>query len=112
MAVVLETTEEILLPGISVNRMKRTVAFGNRIIKLTFKEFDLFYILAKNPHKIISREQLLKEIWHEDGTDIEKVAVHMTRLRKKLNPDKFRHQLIRTIWGAGYLFAPEVKRAY
>jgi len=112
MTAVLQTTDEFLFPNVSVNRFSRTVIIGDQAVKLTFKEFELFYILAKNPYKVFSRQLLLKEIWREDGDDIEKVAVHMARLRKKLNPDRRRHQMIRTIWGAGYLFDPGVKRGY
>lgn len=107
MALMLQTEDEVLHPKISVNKIFRTVTVGDRTIRLTFKEFDMFYMLAKNPYRVFSRQHILKEIWHEeDGSDTEKVAVHMVRLRKKLNPDRRRHQMIRTIWGAGYLFDP------
>ena len=109
MALYLHSTssEEKLHAGISVNRLLRTVKVGDRVVKLTFSEFGIFYFLAKNPYKVISRERLLKEIWQEnDGKGVEKVAVHMTRLRKKINFDRNRNHLIRTIWGSGYLFDP------
>ncbi|MFZ5639807.1 MAG: winged helix-turn-helix domain-containing protein [Bacillota bacterium] len=106
MALVLQIEDEVLHSKIKVNKLYRTVHIGDCTIRLTFKEFDLFYILAKNPYQVFSRQRLLKEIWHEEGDDTEKVAVHMVRLRKKLNPDRRRHQMIRTIWGAGYLFDP------
>lgn len=106
MALALYSEDEILHSHISVNRMFRTVTVRERTIRLTFKEFDMFYILAKNPYRVFSRQVILKEIWHEEGNDTEKVAVHMVRLRKKLNPDRRRQQMIRTIWGAGYLFDP------
>lgn len=106
MVLAMYSEDEILHSNVSVNRMLRTVTVRDRTIRLTFKEFDMFYILAKNPYRVFSRQVLLKEIWHEEENDTEKVAVHMVRLRKKLNPDRRRHQMIRTIWGAGYLFDP------
>lgn len=107
MAVMLHAEDEILHPKLSVNRIFRTVTVGDRTTRLTFKEFDMFYILATNPYRVFSRQQILREIWHEENvSDTEKVAVHMVRLRKKLNPDRRRHQMIRTSWGAGYLFDP------
>jgi DNA-binding response OmpR family regulator len=110
-AVELQLDDEVLHHNISVNKIFRTVTTGGRTVHLTFKEFAMFYILASNPHRVISQQQLLKEVWHEDSDEIEKVAVHMVRLRKKLNPDRQRHQAIRTIWGAGYLFVPAHERA-
>ena len=74
-------------------------------IRLTVKEFDILKLLAENPGKIYSREQLLTMIW---GTkypgDVRTVDVNVRRLREKIETDSARPEYVHTKWGMGYYF--------
>ena len=76
-------------------------AFDNGIkIDLTYKEFELLKLLAKNPNKVFPRQQLLNLIWEYDFYGDERIIdVHIKNLRKKLKSD-----VIKTIKGVGYKF--------
>ena len=74
-------------------------------IRLTVKEFDILKLLAENPGKIYSREQLLTLIW---GTkypgDGRTVDVNVRRLREKIEENPAKPEYVHTKWGMGYYF--------
>lgn len=95
--------EEIIEIGnIVINLSKREVKLNDKIIKLTNKEFELFYFLAKNSDHPFKREKLINEIWGYDYFgDLRIVDDLIKRLRKLIN-----HEIagitISTVWGYGY----------
>jgi two-component system alkaline phosphatase synthesis response regulator PhoP len=79
------------------------VTVGGRRVSLTYKEFQLLVLLASNPGRVYSRENLLSQVWGYDylgGTRT--VDVHVRRLRSKIeSPDR---SFIETIYLVGYRF--------
>lgn len=77
----------------------------DREVRLTVKEFDILRLLAENPGKIYSREQLLTMIW---GTkypgDARTVDVNVRRLREKIEENPAKPEYVHTKWGMGYYF--------
>ena len=72
---------------------------------LTAKEFDVVEFLMRNPNRVYSREALLDTIWaYEYRSDIRTVAVHIRRLREKLEENPAEPKYILTKWGVGYYF--------
>ncbi len=91
--------EEVLRVGnISLNLYTHQVAIDDRLIELAAREFTLLETLMKRPDLVISREQLLKEVWgydYDPGTNV--VDVYIGYLRKKLSINS-----IETVRGVGY----------
>jgi DNA-binding response OmpR family regulator len=76
-------------------------------IDLSANEFDLLYFLASHPRQVFTRQQLLDRVWHyEYFGDSSTVTVHMSRLRKKIEPDPANPRHLRTVWSVGYKFEP------
>lgn len=74
-------------------------------IKLTVKEFDILKLLAENPGKIYSREQLLTIIWGSRYPgDARTVDVNVRRLREKIEENPAKPEYVHTKWGMGYYF--------
>lgn len=72
-------------------------------VALTNKEFELLLFLARHPNQVFSREDLYELIWGlESMGDNITVAVHVNRLRDKLEDDPSNPQLIQMVWGVGY----------
>lgn len=97
-------TGPIRVADVVVDESSWTVRAGGRPLDLTFKEFELLKYLVQHPGRVVSREQLLQEVWGMDyygGTRT--VDVHVRRLRAKLGPE--RESLIGTIRNVGYRFA-------
>ena len=92
---------------LKLDRDSRRVLIGEKEINLTAKEFDLLELLACNPNKVYSREQLLTYVWGNkamDSGDVRTVDVHVRRLREKIEPSPSDPKYVHTKWGVGYYF--------
>lgn len=79
----------------------RTVIRAGEKMDLTRTEFDLLTVLAKHPGQVLSKVQLLTQVWGFDAYDVNLVEVHMSSLRRKLEAHGPR--LIQTVRGVGYV---------
>lgn len=99
-------TDTILrISNIVVNLEEYSFTVGGKRIALTKKEIETMWILAGNPNKVFTRDNLLDSLWGYDYYgDSRTVDSHIKRLRAKL--DKVEHPGwgIKTIWGVGYKF--------
>jgi two-component system alkaline phosphatase synthesis response regulator PhoP len=91
---------KIKIGELEIDRTSFTVINNGSVFSLPKKEFELLYFLAKNPDKVFSREELLKNIW---GTDVYVLArtvdVHIRKVREKIGDG-----YIKTVKGVGYKF--------
>jgi DNA-binding response OmpR family regulator len=91
--------------GLIISPEQRSVTLYGETIDLTPKEFDILYLLARQPKKVFSVENIFQQVWGEayyEGANT--VMVHIRTLRKKLEEDKRKNKLIKTVWGVGYTF--------
>ncbi len=95
--------------GLKIEASKRRVIVDGNKIELTPKEFELLYLMASNPGKAFSRENLLNQIWgyHYSGYE-HTVNSHINRLRSKIEKDINNPKYILTSWGVGYRFNDEL----
>ena len=90
---------------ITINSVGRKVTRNNKKISLTGKEFDLLYVLASEPGKVFTREELLEEVWDfAYYGDLRTVDVHIRRIREKVERDPKVPEYVLTKWGVGYYF--------
>lgn len=98
-------TNVLKIDDFNINTLGRKVSLKGKDINLTAKEFDLMVLLATNPGKIYSREELLEIIWgYEYFGDVRTVDVHVRRLREKIEDKSSQPEYILTKWGVGYYF--------
>lgn len=89
----------------TIDFLKRNISIEDREIKLTEKEFVLFYTLSSKPGKVFSREELLDEVWGQEHYIEERtVDVHIRRIRQKIESQTRDRKYIRTKRGEGYYF--------
>ena len=82
---------------------KRTALLDGRELNLKNKEFELLLFLLRHPNQVFSREDLYEMIWGlESMGDNITVAVHINRLREKVEADPSSPEYIQTVWGVGY----------
>ncbi len=98
------TTKAILEQGLlKIDIQARRVFLNNKEVPLTSKEFDILKLLASQPGRVYTRENLLDLVWGYDFYgDLRTVDVHIRRMREKLEPDPNNPQYIKTKWGQGY----------
>ena len=69
------------------------------------REFELLLFLAQHPQIVFSKEMLYDRVWNLDAMgSTATVAVHMNRLREKIETDPAKPRWLQTVWGAGYRF--------
>ncbi len=100
-----ESKEVITYGDLRLHEEYRRVFIGNKEINVTSREYELLELLASNPGKVYSREELLTTIWGtEYPGDVRTVDVHIRRLREKLESNPSEPRYVRTKWGSGYYF--------
>jgi DNA-binding response OmpR family regulator len=86
-----------------INKKNRQVQRGEEVIDLTKREYDLLTTLMKNVNDVVTREQLVQNVWgYEEGTETNVVDVYIRYLRNKLD-QKGKDSYIQTVRGLGYM---------
>ncbi|MCK9348254.1 MAG: response regulator transcription factor [Sphaerochaeta sp.] len=102
-------TARISMGGIVIDTDTHRVFLENQEIELKNKEYELLLFFMLHPGSVFSRESLYEEIWGMDALgDNTTVAVHINRLREKIEKDSSNPRYIQTVWGVGYRFAESV----
>lgn len=94
---------EITIRGLSINKDNHKVIVYGEEIKLTPIEFDILYLLASNPGRVFSTDEIFEKVWNEKVYEANNtVMVHIRRLRGKMKEDTRQNKIITTVWGVGY----------
>lgn len=97
--------EVIQHKGLEINTASHKVYVNSNEIQLTTKEYDLLFFLASNPNIVFSKEHLFDTLWgNENFGEVATVAVHIQKIRKKVERDPANPEFIETLWGTGYRF--------
>jgi two-component system, OmpR family, response regulator ResD len=99
--------ERLVFEGLSIDALTREVSKYGVELRITAKEFDLLWFLARHPRQVFSRDHLMDRVWgYESALDTGTVTVHVRRLREKIEDDPSRPRFLQTVWGVGYRFVP------
>ena len=86
---------------IEINDIEHTVKVSGRYLRLSMKEYALLKVLAAEPSRVFSKEELLREVWgYRSMGHTRTLEAHCSRLRRKLDPDNGRYVV--NCWGVGY----------
>jgi DNA-binding response OmpR family regulator len=97
--------KEITLGAVRINPKTHRVFVKNVEVELKNKEYELLLFLVLNADSVFSKETLYERIWGMDSYgDNATIAVHINRIREKIETDPSSPQYIQTVWGAGYRF--------
>jgi two-component system response regulator MprA len=92
---------------LTLDPLTRETRRGERCFELTSKEYDLLYFLARHPRQVLTRDQILQEVWGYDfGGDDNILEVYIGYLRKKTEAGG-EPRLIQTVRGVGYVLREE-----
>ncbi len=98
---------QIQIGNIIINETSRRVFVDGLEVELKNKEYELLLFLMSNADVVFSKEALYERIWGYDSIgDNATVAVHINRLREKIEKDPSKPRYIQTVWGVGYRFKP------
>lgn len=96
------STDGVTVGDVSISPSRREVLLRGKPIYLTPKEFELLYMLAKHADRVLTRAELLSEVWGYEGMDTRSLDVHIGRLRAKLEDDAGHPRIIITARSVGY----------
>jgi DNA-binding response OmpR family regulator len=92
-------------PGLEIDLISHAVKAGGKPVQLSAKEFELITIMAKTPNRVYRLEQLYELVWDLDSLgDPRTLIVHISNLRKKIEPNPAEPTYIITVRGFGYKF--------
>ncbi|MCG8572299.1 MAG: response regulator transcription factor [Spirochaetes bacterium] len=101
--------KELMFPNIRINPDRRVLVIDDTEYDLTKTEFEILYLLASNPDRTYTREELLKSVSERDYEVFDRsIDMHISHLRNKLKKQKEENCSIKTVWGSGYRF--EIKK--
>ncbi|MFT6267959.1 MAG: two-component system OmpR family response regulator/two-component system response regulator RstA [Alphaproteobacteria bacterium] len=105
-----DTQQDSLCFGqLYLNKQSRKVTLENEAIALTSHEFDMLWLLASHPSELVKRETIYTDLIGREYDGLDRSAdVRISRIRKKLHDNPQNPFKIKTIWGKGFFFVPDV----
>lgn len=100
-----EDSEDIYrFDGLEVDDERKIVTVDGKSIYLTTTEYNILHILMKQRGRVLSAEQIYRAIWHVNSTGYEEnvIAVHIRRIRMKIEHDPKKPHFVKAVWGVGY----------
>jgi len=102
----------VTTPAFTVDLANRRVTTPDGPVRLTPTEWHLLEVLARNPGRLVTHQQLLREVWGPQyTTETNYLRVHIANLRRKLEPDPAKPRYLRTDPGIGYRFVADSEPA-
>jgi DNA-binding response OmpR family regulator len=92
--------------GLRLDARRRLASLEGRELTLTRREFDLLAYLAARPGEVITRRELLAEVWHQSYGDDQTIDVHLSWLRRKLGESAAEPRYLHTVRGVGVRLEP------
>ena len=98
-----QTKDELLIRGLYLNKKTKEVKLDDKPVKLTPIEFKILQLLMENPDVIFSIEEIYEKVWNEPFINSENtVAVHIRRIREKIEVNPKEPIYLKVVWGIGY----------
>lgn len=94
---------KLLVQSLTINKQLHEVLVNGKALNLTPIEFDILFLLASNPGRVFSSEEIYAQVWNEESYGFSKtVMIHISNLRKKIEDVSNGEAVIQTVWGVGY----------
>lgn len=98
-------TKQLIYGDMYIDTSRRLISRNEKEIALTFIEFEILHLLARNPGRVFSKEQIYDIVWKEPYSgDYNIVMSHIRNIREKIEDNPSKPVYIQTVWGVGYRF--------
>jgi len=95
--------KKIDLHGLTLDQEAKEVAVNGESVKLTPIEYKIVVLLMKNAGRVFSITEIYESVWKEPGYNAENtVAVHIRKIREKIEVDPKNPRFLKVVWGIGY----------
>ncbi|MEA4827060.1 MAG: response regulator transcription factor, partial [Clostridium sp.] len=97
------SSDEIIVRGLSLNKNTKTVRIDDEEVRLTAIEYKILELLMENKGRVFSIEEIYEKVWKEPAYNAENtVAVHIRRIREKIEINPKEPKYLKVVWGIGY----------
>ncbi len=98
-----ESKDEICVRGLILNKNTKMVSIDGEEVRLTSIEYKMLELLMENKGKVFSIEEIYEKVWKEPYYNAENtVAVHIRKIREKIEIDPKNPKYLKVVWGIGY----------
>ena len=91
-----------VIGGLEINEDTVEVTVDGSPVKLTPLEFRILLLLAKNPGRVFSADEIYERVWQERAVNTDTVMVHVRNIREKIELDSKNPKYLKVVWGVGY----------
>ena len=91
-----------VIGGLEINEDTVEVTMDGNPVKLTPIEYKILLLLAKNPGRVFSSEEIYERVWQEKAINTDTIMVHVRNIREKIEIDPANPRYIKVVWGLGY----------
>ncbi len=96
-------TGDLKIGRVSIFDDLKEVRVEDEVANLTPYEYKILYLLAKNPGRVFSSNEIYERVWEEEAIDVRKIiSVHISHLRDKIEINPRKPDLIKSVYGMGY----------
>ena len=91
-----------VIGGLEINEDTVEVTMDGNPVKLTPIEYKILLLLAKNPGRVFSSEEIYERVWQEKAINTDTIMVHVRNIREKIEIDSKKPKYLKVVWGVGY----------
>ena len=91
-----------VIGGLEINEDMVEVSMDGNPVKLTPIEYKILLLLAKNPGRVFSAEEIYERVWQEKAINTDTIMVHVRNIREKIEIDPKNPKYLKVVWGVGY----------
>ena len=91
-----------VIGGLEINEDTVEVTVDGSPVKLTPLEFRILLLLAQNPGRVFSADEIYERVWQERAVNTDTVMVHVRNIREKIELDPKNPKYLKVVWGVGY----------
>ena len=91
-----------VIGGLEINEDTVEVSVDGEPVRLTPIEYKILLLLAKNPGRVFSSEEIYERVWQEKAINTDTIMVHVRNIREKIELDPKNPKYLKVVWGVGY----------
>ncbi|MCU6746980.1 MULTISPECIES: response regulator transcription factor [Lachnospiraceae] len=97
-----------VIGGLEINEDTVEAAVDGNPVKLTPIEYKILLLLAKNPGRVFSAEEIYERVWQEKAINTDTIMVHVRNIREKIEMDPKNPKYLKVVWGVGYKIEKQI----
>ncbi len=100
---IVASKSKIVIGGLCLDTEEKSLTVDGEPVRLTPMEYKILTLLMRNPGRVFSADEIYSKVWNEDACVADNtIAVHIRRIREKIEIDPKKPKYVKVVWGIGY----------